>query len=383
VTVAVNRSEVAVVGAGIIGLSIAYHLARDGLSVTVFEREGIGSGQSSVAPGGLRRQWATPVSCAMSDESFGFYRHIDELLAPGTHITFRECGYIFLAHTDPLLQQLRRNAETQNAFGIPSAILRPEELREIVPALRTDTVLGASYCPTDGYFDDPWLVIFTFAQAARRLGATIEHREVVRLELEGSGWTLSLANGKSAHADQVVLAAGTRSVPLASGIGVELPIRDEPRYLFYSNVVEERICDPLVVSDERGFAVKQMANGQVLTSHLPAGRAEREPTPETWKARIGEAAEELLPALLDVSLTHMVKGHYDMTPDHQPIVGALPGNAGVWLAAGMSGHGFMMAPAVGSAVADLVHGREPAWYFRGLGLERFQFGEVVVEGQVI
>jgi sarcosine oxidase subunit beta len=78
-----------------------------------------------------------------------------------------------------------------------------------------------------------------------------------------------------------------------------------------------------------------------------------------------------MPALLEVSLTHLVKGYYDMTPDHQPIVGPAPEAEGVWVAAGLSGHGFMMAPAVGRAVADLVRGQEPAWYFRHLGIERF------------
>lgn len=91
----------------------------------------------------------------------------------------------------------------------------------------------------------------------------------------------------------------------------------------------------------------------------------------------------MLPAVLDLSLPHLVRGYYDMTPDHQPIVGPVPGNDGVFIAAGLSGHGFMMAPAVGRAISDLIQGAEPAWYFRSLRLERFAANSLVAEAQVI
>lgn len=366
------RSEVAIVGAGVIGLSIAYHLALQGFSrIAVYEKDAVGGGASGIAPGGVRRQWSTPVSCAMSEESLRFYQRINETLEPETEPVFRQCGYLFLAHSQAALEELSANVAMQNRLGIPSTIVRPEELAQILPALRTETVVGASYCPEDGYFDDPWGVIFAFARAARRLGVTVEMARVTELHPAREGWELRFAGGGKALAGQVVVAAGTESAALVHTLGVALPIQPEPRYLFYSNPIRERICDPLVISGERQFAVKQLADAQFLTSYLGAGREGQEQTPEAWKAHIAEAAEELLPALLELSLTHLVKGYYDMTPDHQPIVGPVPGAEGVWVAAGMSGHGFMMAPAVGRAVAELLRGAEPAWYFQGLGVERF------------
>jgi sarcosine oxidase subunit beta len=384
---ATKHSQIAVIGAGVIGLSTAYHLASHGFSsITVYEREGIGSGASGIAPGGVRRQWATAVNCAMSGESLQFYRRIDEILEPDTQLVFRECGYLFLAHSEAALEHLRANVALQSEFRIPSRILAPHEIGKIVPALKTETVTGASYCPEDGYFDDPWGVIFAFARAAQRRGVRIENSIVLGLHHERNAWQLQLEDGTAA-AEQVVIAAGGDSVQLLKPLGLELPIRAEPRYLFYSNVFSERICDPLVISNEREFAVKQMSNGQFLTSYLGAGRHGREQTPEAWKARISEVAEELIPALLDVSLTHMVKGYYDMTPDSQPIVGPIPDRNNLWVAAGLSGHGFMMAPAVGRAIADLIRGVDPAWYFRGLGLARFsgeaQSGRLTAERQVI
>ena len=378
------RPQVAVVGAGVIGLSIAYHLALQGFSrIVVYEKDAVGSGASGIAPGGVRRQWSTPANCAMSEESLRFYRRISETLEPETTPVFRECGYLFLAHSEAALEDLEANVEVQNRFRVPSRIVQPDELAEILPALRTDTVVGASYCPEDGYFDDPWGVVFAFAQAARRLGVTIKAAEVIELRPSGDGWELHLVDESVALSERVIVAAGTDSAALVRTLGIELPIEAEPRYLFYSNPVHERICDPLVVSNEWQFAVKQMVDRQFLTSYLGAGRGEREQMPEAWKARIAEAAEGILPALLDVSLTHLVKGYYDMTPDHHPIVGPILGAEGVWVAAGMSGHGFMMAPAVGRAMADLVRGAEPAWYFQGLGVERFSAEGLLTESQVI
>jgi sarcosine oxidase subunit beta len=380
----VTLPQVAVVGAGVIGLSIAYHLALQGSSgITVYEKDAVGSGASGIAPGGVRRQWSTPVNCAMSEESLAFYRQINDTLEPQTELIFRECGYLFLAHSETALAELKAHIEVQHGFGIPSRIVRPDGLVDILPALRLDTVVGASYCPEDGYFDDPWGVIFAFARAARRRGVTIEKAKVLSLRRSGDGWELRLADGGTALAEQVIVTAGSDSVELVASVGVDLPIRAEPRYLFYSDPVLERICDPLVVSREREFAVKQMSDGAFLTSYLGAGREVREQMPEAWKACIAEAAEEILPALLDVSLTHLVKGYYDMTPDHQPIIGAVPGAEGVWVAAGLSGHGFMMAPAVGRAVADLLRGNQPAWYFQGLGVERFSELHLLTESQVI
>jgi sarcosine oxidase subunit beta len=319
----------------------------------------------------------------MSDDSLQFYRRIDALLEPQTDLVFRDCGYLFLAHSEAARQDLQRSVALQHRFSIPSSMVSPEELGDILPALRTDGVVAASYCAEDGYFDDPWDVMMAFARAARRLGAHIEQAEVTTVRPDGDGWRLQCVDGRDILAEGVILAAGSDSVPLARTLGIELPIRSEPRYLFFSNPVAERICDPLVVSNERQFAVKQLSDGQFLTSYLGAGRGGAEETPEAWKAQIAGAAAELLPPLLDLSLTHLVKGYYDMTPDHHPIVGPVPGADGVWVAAGLSGHGFMMAPAIGRVVADLVGGDEPAWYARELGLERFTSHDLISESRVI
>jgi sarcosine oxidase subunit beta len=278
---------------------------------------------------------------------------------------------------------LESDVALQNRFSIPSRIVQGEEIARIVPSLRVENVLAASYCAEDGYFDDPWAVLAAFARAARRFGARIESAEVLGLQADGSGWRLNLLDGRSVTVEGVVITAGADSRTLLGQIGVDLPISAEPRYLFYSYPVRERICDPLVISTERQFAVKQLADGQFLVSYLAAGRDGAQETPEAWKAHIAETAIDLLPALLDVQLIHLVKGVYDMTPDRQPVVGTPLGLNGVWVAAGLSGHGFMMAPAVGKAVASLIAGEDVPWYVSELRADRFDSRSLVAESRVI
>jgi sarcosine oxidase subunit beta len=176
-----------------------------------------------------------------------------------------------------------------------------------------------------------------------------------------------------------VLAAGTGSVPLAAPHGAELPIEPEERHLFLSEPIRERLVDPLVVSAERSFAAKQLADGRVLASDLAAKGDVVEGAPR-WRARVGEGIRELLPLLEYVDFPIVASGAYDVTPDRQPILG--PVAEGLHVAAGFSGHGFMISPAVARIVADAVEGRlDPV--LGVLDLARFAEGRPVPEPQVV
>jgi sarcosine oxidase subunit beta len=166
---------------------------------------------------------------------------------------------------------------------------------------------------------------------------------------------------------------------LLAPLGVELPIIREDRYLFFSEPIRERLLEPLVVAAERAFAAKQLADGRVLASDLGA-RGDAGSGRERWRATIRAASEALLPQLVHVSYPLLVRGVYDVTPDHQPILG--PVDEGLFVAAGFSGHGFMIAPAVARITADALLGeRDPVLDI--LGADRFAAGRLVSEPQLV
>lgn len=377
--------EVAIVGAGVVGLSVAFHLRERGVGpVLLLERSGIGAGASGVQPGGVRRQWATREHCLLAQESYAFWLEIDERLETRTHPVLEPCGYVFTAHTEAALAALRANVELQNSLGVPSEIVSPGRLEELVPGLDASSLAGAAWCGTDGYFDRPQAVVESFGDAAVRRGAELRLGEVEAVAPDGGGWVLRLASGDEVHAAQVVLANAWDAPALAAPLGVDLPIEREPRYVFLSEPIRERLLEPLLIAPELGFAAKHLANGRVLAGDLAASGDDPAADRETWRRTVRRGIEELAPMLSFVAFDLLVDGIYDTTPDHEAILGPVDGLPGLWLAAGFSGHGFMMAPAVGRALADWIGGDDPGEGAAALGVARFADGsDLRLETQVV
>ena len=370
---AADAADVVVVGGGIIGLAVARALRERGASVVVCERTGIGSGQSGVQPGGVRRQWGTAIGCRLAGEAFAFWQEATAQLESRVELDLRPCGYLFVAHSEQPLERLRASVAVQNAEGVPSCIVTPEEAAELVPGLDTESLVGAAWCGEDGYFDRPQAVVEAFAR-----GAEIRLGEVTELRAVAEGWEVVASSGLLTSAT-VVLAAGADCVPLAGPQGISLPIEREVRHIFLSTPIAERLVEPLVVSAERGFAAKHLVDGRVLASDLGATGDAAEGAPR-WRARVRAGIRELLPVLESVDFPILASGAYDVTPDRQPILGAL--GEGLYVAAGFSGHGFMIAPAVARILADAVEGRHDP-VLGVLDHARFAEGRLVPEPQVV
>lgn len=375
-------SDIAIVGAGITGLSIAFHLAeRDAGSIVVYERDGIGAGASGVQPGGVRQQWGTRLNCLMARDSLAFYLQFEERLRPRVDPVFRPCGYVFVAHEWETFERLREDVATQNAGGVPSRVATADELGELVPELELAGVAGASVCAEDGFFDRPQSVVEAFAEAAGRMSVVVAHGDVRGIESIGSGWRLRLANGAQGEADRAIVAASVDTARLLRPLSADLPIVAESRWLFFSDPIPERLLDPLVVAVDRRFAAKQLADGRMLASDFSAIDDDRDA--ETMRRRVRQAAVELFPRFEYVALPVLVRGVYDVTPDRQAVVGPVPGQPGLYVAAGFSGHGFMMAPEIGRGVAAMVMGEPPGETFAHLRPDRFQTGDLAYESAVV
>jgi sarcosine oxidase subunit beta len=343
-----SKADVVVVGAGVVGLSIAFHLKERGASVRVVDRAGIGAGASGLQPGGVRQQWGTPPNCLLVQESLRFYADVVERLQMRVDPVFRRCGYLFLAHSERTLERLRTNVALQNGLDVPSRIVSPAEAAELVPGLDATGVAGGAWCDEDGYFDRPQAIVEAFGALL-----DVDLADIVALD--------ELA------ADAIVVAGGVDTPRLLP----ELPIRADPRSLFFSDPIDERLLEPLVVSAERGLAAKHLADGRLLASDLRAGT----------RANVRAGFEELLPRLVYVPLPVLVEGLYDVTPDQQPILGQVRDR--VWVAAGFSGRGFMQAPAIGRIVAESVLGAGSDPTLAVFDSDRFAEGRLVPEPNVV
>lgn len=379
---AVPTVDVAVVGAGITGLSVAWHLTQRGLTVATFDGRGIGSGATAIQPGGVRQQWGTEVACTMAREAFAFYGDIAARLQPAVDPGMTACGYLFVAQGEAELTAQRERLALQNRLGIPSREVTPAEAGELVEGLDASNIIGGVWCDQDGYFDRPLAVVGAFHEAAVRDGATFVDKRVERIVRDGDGWRLELRGGQAARAGTVVVAAAWDTPELLAPLGVELPIVREPKYLFYSDPIRERLLEPLVIAPEKHFAAKHLSDGSVLASDLGAGSRPDEHR-EIWHSNVRRAITELLPILEYVSFPVLVEGFYDVTPDRQPVLGPIDGHDGLFVAAGLNGRGLMMAPTIGRVIADgVVNGAMEA-QMAPLAASRFADGTLTPELQVV
>jgi sarcosine oxidase subunit beta len=375
----VESVEVAIVGAGVTGLSVGFHLAERGVGrVRIYEREGVAAGASGVQPGGVRLQWGTELNCRMALEAREFWHEAEQRLEPRLPFGWRPGGYLWLAHSATVLERLGEGVALQNRLGIESRIVSGTEAAELVPGLVADELMGAAWCAEDGYFDRPQGVVEAFAEAAQRRGVEIERAEVLAVE-RGA---VILAGRERVAAGHVVVAAGVATPGLLAPLGVEVPIVPEDRFMLYSESIRERLLEPLVVSAERHFAAKQLGTGRVVASDL-AARGDPAVGEPSWRAHVRETIRSLLPQLEYVAFPVLAAGTYDVTPDHQAILGSVPGAAGLWIAAGFSGHGFMMSPVVGRSLAAAIAGEPLDDYLRAFSLERFARGELMPEPAIV
>ena len=363
-----RATEVAIVGGGVIGTSIAYHLTAAGISDgTLIERGTLASGVTGVCPGGIRQQFEGEADCRMAQRSVRFYERINEILQPDAPFYFERSGYLFLAQTEALLNTFRQNVAMQNTLGIPSRILSAADINERVPRMSTENILGGSFCAEDGFIEDCHGVTHLFALRARERGARVVREEVRRIARAGRRWRVTTDAG-DLDATKIVLAAGCDTVPLAAQAGVSIPIAPERRRLAYTMPCEQTVLPPLVVAFERGVAAKQLTNGVLYLGWL----AESPDVDDlTFIERTLEAGATLLPLLGELPVRRVMGGLYDNTPDRRPLLGAVPGVDGLFLAVGFSGHGFMIAPAVGEGLAAAVSGGTTDLPMRDFGFGRF------------
>ncbi|MFK4066710.1 NAD(P)/FAD-dependent oxidoreductase [Streptomyces sp. NPDC029674] len=367
-------ADVVIVGGGVMGTSIAFHLAEAGVrGIVVVERGELGGGSSGKPIGGVRAQFSDPLNIELGHRSLRAFRDFPR--RPGADIGLDTVGYLFLLTGAGQVADFEDGVRTQNSLGVPSRMVTPREARALCPYLSTEGLLAAAHSPADGHAR-PALVVRGYARAAVRAGAVFAtHTEVTGMETAGDRVTVVHTDRGPVSCSAVVCAAGAWSARIGSMVGVELPVRPLRRQLAFTV--------PLVAPPRVPFTIDFASSAYFHNSDdgLLLGLADPRETEgfdttwtPGWLELFRAVARRRAPALAEMEVSGGWAGLYEVTPDHNALIGRCSAPANFLYATGFSGHGFLQAPAVGELVRDLYLGRRPCVDVAPLGVDRFQAG---------
>jgi sarcosine oxidase, subunit beta len=420
----IEAADVVIIGSGIVGSSVAYHLAQAGCTnVLVLEREAHqGKGSTGKSMGGVRAQFSTSVNIQMSKYSIDFFTKFDEVV--GHPADYRAHGYLFCATNEKHLAYLKANRERQNALGVTNVEwVTPEDIAKMVPQLRVDDILGGTFCPTDG-FVDPHSVMMGFMLSAREKGVrlwldtTVTGIETASAQSNSGRLEAalvppdSLDNGRTSAASKrfpngvarrvsgvhttrgfistrvVVNAAGPWAAQVAKMAGAELPVEPLRRQLVPTEPFDQLPKRfPMVIDMSTGFHFRREGKGILLAwndpSETPGFKTDFD---ASFVEKILTHAASRVPVLAEAEVNprRAWAGLYEMTPDHHAIIGPAPNVEGLYFVNGFSGHGVMHSPASGRITADLIlDGRSALMDATPLSVERFKQGKLLEETAVL
>ncbi len=387
-----HTADVVLIGGGIVGSSIAYHLVAAGCkSVLVIERESAqGKGSTGKSMGGVRAQFSTPVNIQMSLYSIPFYAGFEERL--GHPCDYRPQGYLFCATSEKHMAYLRTNYEKQIAMGLKNVrLVAGDEIRNLFPQLRADDIVGGSFCSTDG-FVDPYSAMIGFMTWASDHGATLWKNTTVTGITRDSArdrGNFEIATTRDAVSTRTVVdCAGPWAASIAKIVGIDLPVEPLRRMLVPTEPFDQfPHTAPMIIDMSTGFHFRPESRGFLLAWNDP----EETPGYKTdfdagFIEKILTRAADRVPVFENVAVNpkRAWAGLYEMTPDHHPILGESPVVPGFFFANGFSGHGVMHSPATGKILSDLIlTGKTDLIDASLLNFSRFAEGRTIHETAVL
>lgn len=379
-----NGGRVVIVGGGVVGVSVAYHLSALGYSdVVVLERGLLGEGSTAKATGGIRTQFSSALNVQLAHAAVGYYERFEELV--GEPVEFRQHGYLFVLDSEQQLARFTQSAQMQRSHGVRVELLAPGDLPSLVPGIVTDDLVGAAYTPDDGSAS-PADVVQAFARQARRNGVRfVQETAVTGLCRDAESAVVGVETTAGRYDAELVLdAAGPWAPDVGRMAGVEIPVEPHSRQAFGIEALPQlREGMPLTIDLGSGAYVHPERHGGVI------GGNDRD-TPPALEPRVDWGLTEQLVAALvrrvpwleGARITTGWAGLREMSPDDHGIVGPVPEVPGFWVAAGFSGHGFMQAPVVGRELAATLLGRPTTVDLTPLRFTRFAEGALVEESAV-
>jgi len=375
-----KTADVVIIGGGIVGLSIAYYLAlKKAGTVVLFEKGQLGEGSTSRCVGGIRTQFSTEINIRFSLESLKTFEQFEEEF--GVNPEFRRIGYLFLGTSDWEVEAFKESIRLQMKFGIPVEFLNSDEIGSRWPYLRTDDVLGGTFCAWDGYAG-PNEILSGFASGAKRAGVKIhEGMEVAGISTAKGKIRSVKTKNEEISTPVVVNAGGPYAASIGGMAGVQVPVKPLKRQIFVTapfHLTDHPI--PLTIDFHRGWYFRQEGNGLLLSGPLDLEPSFNLNTEYEAMAEASENAMYRVPVLEKARIARGWAGLYEISPDHHAILGRVPGVEGFILANGFSGHGFQHSPAVGKVISELiVDGEAVTIDISSLCIDRFEKGQLMLE----
>jgi glycine/D-amino acid oxidase-like deaminating enzyme len=381
----VPTADVVVIGGGVIGCSIAYHLAHRGVrQVTVLEKSFLASGATGKSSACVRQHYSTPETCRMVLESLRFFETFEERTG-GRPASFVRVGYL-LGVDDRLRAPMEASVALQQSIGIKTRLVTPEEIREIEPRLRVDDFVAGCYEPESGYAD-PAQTTSGLAAAARERGARIlEQVEVLGILTARGRVTGVRTSGGEIQTPVVVNAAGIWGDRVGRMAGLEIPITVcRHKISFFARPPHAAGPHPLVYDFVKNIYTRPETGGLTLVGPLDAEEVNDRVDPDRYNEGVTfeetadamERAAHRFPVMEQGEVARGYAGCFDVTPDWHPVLDHSP-VGGFYIAVGFSGHGFKLSPAVGAMMARLVtDGKTPGDDVDAFRLSRFAEGKPI------
>lgn len=378
----VETADIVLIGGGIVGTSIAYHLAERGAAkgVVLLEKNTLGSGTTSAAGGGIRSQFSTEMNIRFSLESVRFWRGFEDEL--GLPVDYREIGYLFLAQTREERDLFKRNVAFQNRLGVPSQFVEPSDAERFLPGLRTDDLSGAAYSAEDAVAG-PNEATQAYARRARDAGVRVRE-DVAVTAIDTAGGRIRGVETSAGRIDTpvVVNCAGPWAGPIGRLAGVEVPVTPYRRTTFVSEPFDGLpMTFPLIIDLHVGWSCRREGQAIQMSGRRDAHSSFDLHVDWDGLARSAEIGAHRVPALAGARFGKKgFAGLYDVSPDNHAIMGRAPEVEGFYLACGFSGHGFQHSPAAGRLMAELLlTGTTTGIDITPLGIERFRGGKTSTE----
>lgn len=350
-----SSAEIVIIGAGIMGCAIAHALAERGQTdVMVIERDQIGRGATADAAGGIRQQFSTETNVRLATYSVRVWETYQERF--GVDIGLRQQGYLFLLDDPAEEPVFRQNLALQQRLGVPARWVTPEEIAVLNPTVVLDNVVGGTFCPEDGWCDT-YGATAGFAQAARRLGVTIEEETpVTGIAVEGDRVRGVVTPNGAVAAPLVIICAGPHTRQVGALAGAELPVDPYRRMSFITEPFDQAPPTlPMTIEFSSGLYFHPESHGFLFgMGDRTEASTFNKTVDDDWMLTTVEALVRRAPVFEDANVMRGWAGFYEVTPDHNPLLGYVNGVEGLAVAAGFSGHGFMQGPAIGACLSELI-----------------------------